>query len=122
MANCYTSVTEMHTELNLSLLHMHRNYHMASECHRNIYFEGRASLGHFYVPVIRQNAVQTRAEHGKLMYVPRTRTVTGSKVMSIRGLKFWNSLRYDIKLTESIDVLKRLISTSACTMFENHPT
>ena len=73
LANRYTSVIEMHSELNLNLLHMCRNYHLATECHRNIYVEGRACLGHFYVPIIRLNVAQTRAEHSKIMQVPRTR-------------------------------------------------
>ncbi len=112
----------MHSVLNLSLLHMRRNYHMAAECHRNIYFEGRASLGHFYVPILRPNVAQTRSEHTKLMLVPRVRTVMGSKAMSVRGSKFWNSIRMDLRCIDKLDRFKREISESAMTMFENHPT
>ena len=95
---------------------------MASECHRNIHFEGRASLGHFYVPIIRHDTAHTRSEHSNLMQVPRCRTVTGSKAMSVRGPKFWNSIRMDLRQIESLDAFKRRISASACNMFENHPT
>ncbi len=122
LANRYTSVMDMHRELKLSVLHMRRNYHMATECHRNIYFEGRACLGHFYVPVMRVNVAQTRAEHRKVMHVPRTRTVCGSKAMSVRGPLFWNSIRLDLRLIECIKKFKFNISLSAESMFENHPT
>ena len=122
MANRYTSVLDMHTTLNLSTLHMRRNYHMAAECHRNIYFEGRASLGHFYVPIVRPDIVHTRAEHSKMMYVPRVRTVAGSKAISVRGPQFWNSVRSDLRIIDKLDKFKSEISLSAMTMFENHPT
>ncbi len=93
-----------------------------SNLYKNIYFEGRASLGHFYVPIIRPNTAQTRDEHGKLMQVPRTRTVTGGKVMSVRVPKFWNSIKSEFRLIESLDVFKRMIPASAFAVFENHPT
>ena len=121
-ANRYTSVIDMHTDLKIYLLYVRRNQHMASGCHRNIYFEDRASLGHFYVPIVRPNAVQTRSEIGNCMQIPRVRTKLGEKAMSVRGPKFWNSIKRELRNIESLDAFKNAISDSATTMFENHPT
>ena len=122
LANRYTSVVDMHNELKLTTLYIRRNLHMASECHRHIYFEGRASLGHFYVPVLRHDTVQTRAEQSNRMFVPRTRTVAGDKAMSVRGPRFWNSLRDDLRAVSCNNLFKCRISESAHAMFENYPT
>ncbi len=122
LANRYTSVNDMHFIINLSTLHMRRNYHLAAECHRNIYFEDCASLGHFYVPVLRQNIVQTRSENTKLMQVPRVRSVAGSKAISVRGPTFWNSITPQLRIIDKLDTFKHEISVSALAMFKNHPT
>ena len=85
----------MHNELIVSLLYIHRNHHMVNECHRKIYFEGRARLGQFPIPVLRGNLVQTRGEHDKCMYVPRSWTAIGAKAISVRVPKFWNSIKHE---------------------------
>ena len=63
------------------MLCVRRNLHLACECHRNIYFEGRASLGDFYIPIFSANFAETRAQFDGTMVVPRTRTVAGSKAI-----------------------------------------
>ena len=86
---------DMHNELKLSLLYVRTNHHMASACHRNINFEGQPSLDHFYVPILHNNLVQTRAEHDKCMVIPTVRTNAGAKSFSVRGPKFWNPIMHE---------------------------
>ncbi len=122
-AGKYTSVIDMHRSLKLNLLHDRRNVHMALECHKSIYFQGHSSLAHFYVPIMPVNTnIRTRLMETKGMTVPRTRTNVGSRAYSVRGPKFWNSLKCEHRLIESFTTFKTTISNSAETMFENHPT
>ena len=87
-----------------------------------IYFEDRASLGHFYVPILRPNIAQTRAEVGNCMVIPRVRTNIGWKAMSVIGPKFWNSIKKELRNIESLKAFKHATSVSATSMFENPPT
>ena len=122
-AGKYTSIIDMHRSLKLNLLHDRRNIHMALECHKSIYFQGQSSLAHFYVPIMPLNTnIRTRLLETKGMTVPRTRTLVGSKAYSVRGPNFWNSLRCDLRLIDSYNSFRSVISSSAETMFENHPT
>ena len=56
------------------------------------------------------------------MIVPRVRTGAGAKAMSVRGPKFWNTIRYEFRIIESLEAFKLAIPESAMGMFENHPT
>ncbi len=122
MAPGETPIVELHSHCNSLLLTDRRNVHMALECHKNIYFENQASLGHFYVPVVRVTGAHTRLLNNMHMIVPRVKTAAGMKAYSVRGSKFWNSLKMEIRLLESFNLLKSRISVSAKDMFENHPT
>ena len=89
MAGKYTSIMEMYANLNSSLLHDRRDIHMALECHRDIYFDGQASFGHFYVLIVRPGNVHMRHEDSKHMFVPRVLSVTACmKAYSTRGPRF----------------------------------
>ncbi len=123
LAGRYTSVKDMHCSLKLEMLNDRRNVHMALECHKNIYFEGQASLAHFYIPVMEvHGGIRTRHADSKFMTVPRTRTATGAKAYSVRGPSFWNSLLKDLRIIESYTSFRSSISSCAKVMFENHPT
>ena len=123
LAGHYTSVIDMHRSLKFELLQDRRNVHMALECHKNIYFEGQASLAHFYIPVMEiQGNMRTRQAETKCMTVPRSRAAIGAKAYSIRGPSFWNSLNKNFRVIEYYSLFKSSISASAEVMFENHPT
>ena len=93
---------------------------MALQCQKSIYFEGQSSLAHFYVPINQVHTnIQTRQTESNCMVVPHTRTAVGSKAFSVRGPSFWNSLLRDLRLNESFNSFKSIISKSAETMFEN---
>ena len=94
----------MHASLNLFVLENLRNQHMALQCHKNIYFDGKASLWHFYVPIICPNIITTQGETSKEMVVPRTRANIGGKAYSVRGPKFWNSLKSTVRNIDSFTV------------------
>ena len=83
---------------------------MAYECHHNIYFEGCASLSHFYVPTLRPHHVQIRAEVVNCRSVPRVKTNAGEKAMSVRGPKFWNAIKKELRSIESLESFKQAIS------------
>ena len=87
-----------------------------------IYFDNQASLGHYYTPVVRITGARTRLLNQMQMNVPRVKTAAGNKAYSVRGPKFWNSLKVELRLLESFNLFKSKISSSARNMFENHPT
>ena len=122
MAPGETPIVELHSRCNLLLLTERRNIHMAIECHKNIYFDNQASLASFYVPVVRVVGARTRLLDSMKMVVPRVKTAAGNKAYSVRGPKFWNSLKVEFRILESFSLFKSRISASAKDMFENHPT
>ena len=111
----------MHSSLNSMLLEDRRNQHMALQCHKNIYFDDQASLGHFCAPIVRPRLVTSRSEGMKVMVVPTTKTIIGSKAYSVRGPIFWKSLKFSIRCIEFFTLFKGIISKSAGDMFKNLP-
>ena len=91
----YTSIAEMHKELQLMTLAERRNYYLGQLCHKNIYYEGPASLSKLFNKV--RTGRTTKQSTINNMKVPKYCTAMGGKAIAIRGPKFWNELPNDLK-------------------------
>ena len=118
----YTNYPPAPTLLGLLPLDNRRFLHMATLCHKSIYFDDQASLGLFFVPVVPVVGRSTRACDTVTMKVPRMRTCIGQQSFNYRGPKFWNGLPVDVRKLNKYLEFKRVVSRDILNLFENHPT
>ena len=120
--NKRASVTEMHRELKLMKLGDRRDIHLSENCHKNIYYEAKPSLGSFFITMPARNQRETRQRNRMHMVVPRAKTTCGQQAFSIRGPKHWNGLTNDIRLVEKYKTFQRELRAKKDLVFDNHPT
>ncbi len=118
--NRYASIDEMHKELQIMKLVERRDYHLGQLCHKNIHYDGTASLAKFFVKL--QQGRTTRQTTANHMGVPKYRTVMGSKAISVRGPKYWNKLPNDLKIVVKLNPFSTALRSHVMESWDNHPT
>ncbi len=118
-ADKYTSVNEMHQELNLPTLRQRRMIHMAVECHNNI-FNPESGLQSMFTQQDSERTRRTRSTNTNKMVIPKVKTMAGRKAFSYRGPHFWNNLDEESRQIENKNGFKKHISKEICRDV-NHP-
>ena len=114
-------IIDIYHEPNLELLTDRRKLHMVYLCHKNIYFDGQASLSGFCNPVLPVKGRATRAVTHCAMNI-KTQTNLGKKGISVRGPLTWNLIPGDLKQTYNFTTFRSVISTELIEIVKNHPT
>ena len=63
-------------------------------------------LSHLFEPINLRHAVVTRANVRNDLVVPRTRTVFGTRAISVIGPVTWNMLPIEVRLAKTLDTFK----------------
>ncbi len=95
-------IQDMHKELKLLPLAKRREYHMATECYRQVTNPNSSLHNLFQI----NHGRRTRTGNKKVK-VPDIRTATGRKSFSFRGPECWNGVDEDLKSSENLDAFKR---------------
>ena len=122
LADMDMHIEDMHRDLGLPTLQQRRVLHLGYLRHKNIFFNGCASLAHFYVPVLPVAGRVTRSVTKRSLVVPRRRSNVGKKGISVRGPIFSNSLPDDLSVVENFNSFKRQLKLRIVEIAQNHPT
>ena len=96
LTDLFGSLDDIHLALNLSKLDVRCNMHMTFTCHKNIYSERQASLGHFDVLVVLVTGRTIRGDNFKTMAVPNARTIFGKYGALVFGIPWTRNYMKDL--------------------------
>ncbi len=118
-ADNYTSISTLHSELQLPYLSQRRNIHMAMECFTGVH-NVESGLHYMFNPIDDTRERETRSTRTNLVKVTNVRTVTGRKAFGFRGPNFWNKLEAESRTITDKPAFKNHISKVVCRDV-NHP-
>ncbi len=110
-ADIRTSITAMHDDLNVHMLHQRRCQQIVTMVYKFLHGLGPESCKNLLVLVSNTHNVATRAADNLMLHVPQTRLVLSDNDFAVVGPKLWNQLPFDIKNSESLEVFKTQIKS-----------
>lgn len=107
LADARTHIVDMHTTLKLTQLDMRRTFHLAVFVYKVI--KGlivSIQLAHLFEPLNLRHDAGTRANARNDLVVPRTRTLMGSRAISVVGPALWNNIPLHVREANTVNTFK----------------
>ncbi len=106
-----TSTSLTHTTLEMDTLQERRTKHVATQMYRFVHKECPTSFSNMFTLMSDYHERQTRSGECLSLAIPRTNLSLGQKNIRYFGVKIWESIPTEIKMSKNLDCFKRTMKS-----------